>query len=179
MIVSEFIKNQVPWIAGILLCIFCLPAAAQDKYEVHLKSGKTIVTSDYYEEGDAIVYYKFGATIRIPKSHVKQIRPISSSHENVEAVVYSDENVKSAKTEGKKKKPQKKLTAEEKIKLREQLEKCRKRVEVIRKGGPYMFAGEATIATVQSQNYVTPEQYWKTQLSQWESRCKSLERRLE
>jgi len=46
---------------------------AKSWYTIHLSKGATIITSRYYRAGDSIVYSKFGAEIRIPKSDVARI----------------------------------------------------------------------------------------------------------
>ncbi len=45
-------------------------------YEIVLKNGSSIEVSEYYEEGDKLFYQKFGGTMGIEKSKIKEIKKV-------------------------------------------------------------------------------------------------------
>ena len=48
-------------------------AVVEKKYEIRLKDGRTIVTRLQWEEGNFVCYHKYGATMKLPKSDIKEI----------------------------------------------------------------------------------------------------------
>ncbi len=61
-------------LTGIFL--FSFQALAEGKYEIVLKSGRTIMTTGYYEEGDKIYYIKYGSSIGVNKDDVDEIKEV-------------------------------------------------------------------------------------------------------
>lgn len=46
---------------------------AKITYEIRLKDGRRIITKMHWEENDSIYYYKFGATVSLPKADIEEI----------------------------------------------------------------------------------------------------------
>lgn len=63
--------------AVFLVFAVCFPADAD--YQILLKSGAVVITPDYHEKGDQIIYYQFANKIVINKSDVKKITKVTSA----------------------------------------------------------------------------------------------------
>jgi hypothetical protein len=70
-------KNSQP-VFGLFLFlgVLFLPFGAFSEYEILLKSGSTIKTDSYYEEGNKIKYLRYGNYIGIGKDNVDKIREV-------------------------------------------------------------------------------------------------------
>ena len=64
----------------VLILEVALPTVAD---EIHLKNGRIINTSFFWEDGSEIVFEKYGNTVGLPKKSVKEIRSRRSGSGNV------------------------------------------------------------------------------------------------
>lgn len=65
-------------ITGMVFGMFAVfPAACLADYVIHLKDGRSYVTSEYREEGDQIKIKRYGGVIGLPKNQVVKIEEAS------------------------------------------------------------------------------------------------------
>ncbi len=83
-------------ITGVLL--IPLQALAEKQYEITLKSGRTITTTGYYEEGDTLYYIKYGTSVGVKKDNVSEIKEIVENKETYDTVEMNPCTEKCGKT---------------------------------------------------------------------------------
>ena len=72
--------KKTSWIIGLyFFMLFIVSLATAD--EIHLKDGRIISVKSYWEEDQSICYQKFGATIKIKKFKIQEIKSEDSNDE--------------------------------------------------------------------------------------------------
>lgn len=72
--------KKTSWIIGLYFFIFFIVSLATAD-EIHLKDGRIISVKSYWEEDQSICYQKFGATIKIQKFKIQEIKSEDSNDE--------------------------------------------------------------------------------------------------
>ena len=70
---------------GLILILIFLPNPTVAD-EIHLKNGRIINTSSFWEDDSEIVFEKYGNTVGVPKKSVKEIRSTHYEHVSIDAV---------------------------------------------------------------------------------------------
>ncbi|MEW5735599.1 MAG: hypothetical protein AB1921_12130 [Thermodesulfobacteriota bacterium] len=168
--------------AAVLL--FAVPAQAEDNYEIFLTDGTSVKTSEYFEEGDKIVYDSFGAPVEVEKSRVREVKSLIE-FQNAETVEYEGDKKAPAGARGKNTAQQKttqtprvKTTPEQRMKWRDEIKQNEEYLAKIKKCGASCFQAEACMAVGSGKGWVTAQQLFEARVRETEGHIRVLKRRL-